>query len=274
MWPSDSDSRGTYTDTFVRFPGTQMLKDENFVAYRTPSRADYWWGAYLVSRDAVTKENLAAMLREWQKRLGDLQDISKKIIQWELPVGDLPIAVTNLQAEFNDPMATCHVNSVLVATPDTMQTGLTRPDATLHEARSESDFDAILEMTLADLESNPESPATADFLRWKHGQFYEGVKRGGGRWWMLRYKGEFVANCGLFRQGRTGRFREVTTHPQWRRRGFARLLCQLVLAEGFKEPGIEQVVIIAEHDASPERIYKSVGFSLRAFLVALQWDLK
>ena len=274
MWPSDSDSLGTYTDTSVRFPATQMSKNENFIAYRTLTRADYWWGAYLVSRDAVTKENLAVVLREWEKRLGDLQDIRKKIIQWELPVSDLPIAVPNLQAEFNDSLATCHVNSVLVAIPNTMQSSFAIPDATLHEALSEGDFDATLEMTLADLESNPESPATADFLRWKHGQFYEGVKRGGGRWWMLRYKGEFVANCGLFRQGRTARFREVTTHPQWRRRGFARLLCQLMLAEGFKDSGIEQVVIIAEHDASPERIYKSVGFSRYSFLVALQWDLK
>lgn len=274
MWPAEPNLIGTYTDNFVRFPVTQCSANGDFAAYRTPTRADFWWGACLVSRNPVTKENLAAMLREWEMCLGGLEDIRKKIIQWELPVGDLPIAAPDLRAEFNDPLATFHVNSVLVATPLTMQSTLTLPGVTLHLATTERDFDAILEMTIADLESTPESPATADFLRWKHSQFYEGVKNGCGRWWMLKYKGEFVANCGLFHHGRTARFREVTTHPNWRRRGFARMLCELVLAEGVKEASVEQVVIIAEHASSPERIYKSVGFSMRSFQVALQWDLK
>ena len=274
MWPLQENSLGTYTDSFVRFPATQFSKDDDFVVYKTPTRADFWWGAYLVSRTPVTKENLAAMLGEWEKRLGELRDIRKKIIQWELPVGDLPITAPELSAQFNDPLATIHVNSVLMATPVAMRSTFTLSDVTLQEATSKRDLDAILEMTLDDLESTPDSPATADFLRWTHGQFCEGVKNGCGRWWMLKYKGELVANCGLFGQGRTARFREVTTHPNWRRRGFARMLCQLVLAEGFKDPSVEQVVIIAEHDSSPERIYKSAGFSLNSFQVALRWDLK
>ena len=78
----------------------------------------------------------------------------------------------------------------------------------------------------------------------------------------------------MFRYRRTARFREVTTHPNWRRRGSARMLCQLVLAQGFKDQTVEQVVMVAEYDCSLERIYKSVGFSLRSFQVAFQWDLK
>ena len=112
MWPAEPNSMGTYTDNFVRFPTTQCSTNEDFSAYRTPTRADFWRGAYLVSRNPVTKENLAAML------------------------------------------------------------------------------------------------------------------------------------------------------------------CELVLAEGVKEASVEQIVIIAEHASSPERIYKSVGFSMRSFQVALQWDLK
>ena len=59
-------------------------------------------------------------------------------------------------------------------------------------------------------------------------------------------KGEFVANCGLFRYRRTTRFREVTTLPNWRQRGSARMLCQLVLAQGFKDQTVEQLVMVEE----------------------------
>ena len=62
MWPLQDNSLGTYTDSFVRFPATQFSKDDDFVVYKTPTRADFWWGAYLVSRTPVTKENLAAAL--------------------------------------------------------------------------------------------------------------------------------------------------------------------------------------------------------------------
>ncbi|MCY7387016.1 MAG: hypothetical protein LH481_02975 [Burkholderiales bacterium] len=259
---------------FVRPPTTQVSQDDKYIAYRTPARSDFWWGAYLVSRDVVTKDSLPGVLLEWEKRLGDLKDIKKKIIQWELPLGDLPVAAPDLTSEFNDPAAEAHVNSVLVATPVTIQSAFAMPDVTLHEAKSAADFAAIVDMAIADLECTPELPATADFLRWKHGQFHEGVKQGGGKWWMLKFKGEFVANCGLFTHKRIARFREVTTHPQWRCRGFARILCQLVLAEGFKDPTVDQAVVISEHNSSPERIYKSVGFSPTSFQVALQWDLK
>ena len=79
---------------------------------------------------------------------------------------------------------------------------------------------------------------------------------------MLTHKSKFVANCGLFRHGPTARFREVTTHLNWRQRGSARMRCQLALAQGFEGQTVEQLVMAAEYDRSRERIYKSAGFSL------------
>ena len=256
MWPSDADFPGTYSDIFVRPPETHFSRDENFIAYKTPSRSDYWWGAYLVSRDEITKKNLAIVQREWEMRLGSLAGIRKKIIQWEVPIDNCSADAAELASGFDIPSEGVSTNSVLVATASTMQFHQSLFAVTLEEARSENDFDEIVRMSLADLESTPESPATKDFLIWKHGQFCDAVRNGDGKWWMLKCDGEFVANCGLFRYGQTARFREVTTHPRWRRQGFARTLCHLVLAEGFKDSTIERAVIVAEQNSSAERIYK------------------
>ncbi len=274
MWPSDADLPGTYSDVFVRHPDTHFSNDENFIAYKTPSRSDYWWGAYLVSREEITNANLGLALREWEIRLGSLADIKKKIIQWEVPIDHFPTDAAELASVFDVPPESVSINSVLVATASTMPPHEPLSALTLEEARSGNDFDEIMRMSLADLESTPESPATEDFLRWKHGQFCNAVSNGEGKWWMLKHNGEFVANCGLFTCGQTARFREVTTHPRWRRHGFARALCHLVLVEGFKDSIIERVVIVAEHNSSAERIYKSVGFSPCSFQIALVWDLK
>ena len=274
MWPSAVDFPGTFSDMFVRSPETQLSKDDKFIAYMTPTRPDFWWGAYLVSRDVVTENNLSSCLREWEIRLGTLTDIKKKIIQWEIPIDEFPARTIDMALEFSGPEESISTNIVLVAKPSTMNTLTPGADAVLVEATTERHFVEIIDMELADLENNPESPATEDFLRWKHDQFYRGVKNGAGRWWMLKHKGEIVANCGLFSDGRTARFRDVATHPRSRRQGFARMLCQLVLTEGFKDPAIEQVIIVAEHNSSPERIYKSIGFAPYSAQIALIWDLK
>ena len=274
MWPSDMDFPGTFTDMFVRPPATQYSRDDEFIAYMTPTRPDFWWGAYLVSRGMVTKTNLASVLSEWEIRLGALTDIKKKIIQWEVPVSTFSTASMEWISELNEPPESISINSVLVANALTMPLPAPIPDMTLEEASCERDFVEIVNMALADLESTPESSATEGFLRWKHDQFNERVKNGSGSWWMLKYKGEFVANCGLLSNGKTARFREVTTHPRWRRQGFAQKLCQRVLAEGFNDPAIDHIVIVAEHNSSAERIYTSIGFNLHSFQFALMWDLK
>ena len=274
MWPSEMEFPGTFSDMFVRPPETKHARDDEFIAYTTPTRADYWWGAYLVSRVGVTKINLPTVLREWDIRLGSLIGIDKKIIQWELPVGVISSVPKDWSPKFLGRPASISTSTVLVAKPSKPLQTVPTHDMTLVEARTESDFAEILHLALADLESTPGAPATEDFLRWKHDQFHKGVLSAGGKWWMLKYKGEFVANCGLFNYGRTARFREVTTHPRWRRQGFARILCQQVLDEGFKDPAIEQVVIVAECGSSAERVYRSIGFAPQSLQFALMWDLK
>lgn len=275
MWPSLMHCPGTCSDIFVRHPATTCSADENFIVYKTPMRPDYWWGAYLVSREAVTSQNALTVSREWDKRLGALTDIKKKIIQWEISIGDLTTGAT----EITESVAVVNINSVLVANATTAATAAERAPAAMsgvviEEVLTELDRSAVLDMTLADLDDDPESPATASFLRWKHEQFFEGVQRGGCGWWMLKVNGEPVANCGLFCDGETARFREVTTHPKWRRQGYARQLCQWVLAKCFQDSAIRQVVIVAEQNSSAERIYKSIGFVPTTVQIALIWTLR
>jgi GNAT superfamily N-acetyltransferase len=259
----------------VRYPATTCTRDENFIVYKTPMRPDYWWGAYLVSREVVTRKNLLSVSREWDRQLGALADIKKKIIQWEIPSGDFTLGST----EITESAAVVNINSVLVANTTTVAAVAERtPAATsgvvIEEVITELDRSAVLGMTLADLDEDPESPATANFLQWKHDQFFEGVQRGEGRWWMLKVNGEPVANCGLFFNGETARFREVTTHPKWRRQGYARRLCQRVLAECLQDSAAREVVIVAEQNSSAERIYKSIGFVPSTVQIALVWTLR
>ena len=270
--PSIGEFPGLCTDLFVRHPATRYTSDAGYLAYQTPARPDYWWGTYLVSVEPVTIDNLPKHSAAWHQRLGGIAGITKKIIEWEVPLANANAA--DLLVLASAAGASVYQSTVLLAERAILETRQANPadQLTIRRASSEGDVAAILDMALADLACEPDSPATADFLRWKHGQFAASVQSGNGDWWMLERDGELVGNCGLFADAGVGRFREVITDPAWRRRGFARALCAAVMADAFERSKVDKLVIVAERNSSAERIYRSLGFVPHSAKVALVWD--
>ena len=83
-----------------------------------------------------------------------------------------------------------------------------------------------------------------------------------------------VASCGLFFDADClkGRFREVTTHPEWRGRGFATTLVGM-LAQNFLTQGqVQELIIVSEPDSIADRIYSKLGFKAVSYQIALITD--
>jgi RimJ/RimL family protein N-acetyltransferase len=81
--------------------------------------------------------------------------------------------------------------------------------------------------------------------------------------WFGAFLGErLVADCGLFFDGRLGRYQSVGTHPKFRRRGICATLVHAVARHGFDVWGLETLVIVAEDDQPAGRIYASLGFTV------------
>jgi predicted GNAT family acetyltransferase len=61
--------------------------------------------------------------------------------------------------------------------------------------------------------------------------------------------------------GGLARYQSVAAHPQFRGRGFAGTLVHRLAAYGFDELGAQTLVMVADPEYLPIRVYRSVGFN-------------
>jgi GNAT superfamily N-acetyltransferase len=147
-------------------------------------------------------------------------------------------------------------------------------DIKLIKVKNEVQYENALKIALADHQAAPVSEATFDFIQWRLEQRRQSATLGNGDWWLLMNQGMPVASCGLFfdPDGLKGRFREVTTHPEWRGLGFATTLVGM-LAQNFLTQGqVQEIIIVSEPNSIADRIYSKLGFKAVSYQIALITD--
>jgi len=263
---------GSLSDCFARCPDTSVEVTEQVIVYKTKTRPDYWFGNYIVSSTPVTSESLAEIRSQWQKEFAKEAGILWQIVEWEIPFdGEMP-DVSKVAIALN---AEIDIRIVRIARRGEFQFQLSRTEFTadieLIKVKNEVQYENALKIALADHEATPQSGATSDFIQWRLEQRRQSAILGNGDWWLLMHQGVSVASCGLFfdQDGLKGRFREVTTHPKWRGRGFATKLCGM-LAQKFLEQGqVQELIIVSEPDSIADRIYSKLGFKAVSCQIAL-----
>ena len=266
---------GSLSDCFARCPDTSVEVTEQVIVYKTKTRPDYWFGNYIVSSTPVTSESLPEIRSQWQKEFSQEAGILWQIVEWEIPFdGEMP-DVSKIARALN---AEIDIRIVRIARRGEFQLHLSRSefvsDIELIKVKNQVQYDNALQIALADHEAAPVSGATSDFIQWRLEQRLQSAILDNGNWWLLMHQGVPVASCGLFfdPNGLMGRFREVTTHPEWRGRGFATTLVGL-LAQNFLTQGqVQELIIVSEPDSIADRIYRKLGFKAVSYQIALLTD--
>ena len=266
---------GSLSDCFARCPDTSVEATEQVIVYKTKTRPDYWFGNYIVSSSPVTSESLPEIRSQWQKEFAQEAGILWQIVEWEIPFDEQMPDISKVARALN---AEIDISIVRIARRGEFQLHLSRTelvaDIELIKVKNQIQYENSLQIALADHEAAPESGATSDFIQWRLEQRLKSAMLGNGDWWLLMNQGMPVASCGLFfdPDGLKGRFREVTTHPEWRGRGFATTLVGL-LAQNFLTQGqVQELIIVSEPDSIADRIYRKLGFKAVSYQIALLTD--
>ena len=266
---------GSLSDCFARCPDTSVEVTEQVIVYKTKTRPDYWFGNYIVSSIPVTSESLPEIRSQWQKEFSQEAGILWQIVEWEIPFdGEMP-DVSKIARALN---AEIDIRIVRIARRGEFQLHLSRSefvsDIELIKVKNQVQYDNALQIALADHEAAPVSGATSDFIQWRLEQRLQSAILDNGNWWLLMHQGVPVASCGLFfdQDGLKARFREVTTHPEWRGRGFATTLVRM-LAQNFLTQGqVQELIIVSEPDSIADRIYSKLDFKAVSYQIALITD--
>jgi len=266
---------GSLSDFFARCPATSFEANEQVIVYKTKTRPDYWFGNYIVSSSPVTSELLPEMRSQWQKEFSQEAGILWQIVEWEIPFDEQKPDISKVVRALNTEI---DIRIVRIARRGEFQFQLSLTELTadieLIKVKNEVQYENALKIALADHEAAPESGAISDFIQWRLEQRLKSAMLSNGDWWLLMNQGMPVASCGLFfdPDGLMGRFREVTTHPEWRGRGFATTLVGL-LAQNFLTQGqVQELIIVSEPDSIADRIYRKLGFKAVSYQIALITD--
>ena len=266
---------GSLSDCFARCPDTSVKATEQAIVYKTKTRPDYWFGNYIVSSSPVTNESLPEIRSQWQKEFAQEAGILWQIVEWEIPFdGEMP-DVSNVARAFN---AEIDIRIVRVARRGEFHLNLSRSEflagIELIKVKNQVQHQKALQIALADHQAEPVSGATSDFIQWRSEQRRQSAILGNGDWWLLMNQGMPVASCGLFFDADClkGRFREVTTHPEWRGRGFATTLVGMLAQNYLTHGQVQELIIVSEPDSIADSIYSKLGFKAVSFQIALITD--
>lgn len=257
-------SLGWQTDLiFPRFEGL-VLERADCVVVRTPSNPLFYWGNCLILPQVPADADLAHWLQRFDEEVGchtresghvaigfDAAAPFEPLQSWQAAGFQLfATSQLELQAHLPRPLAAELPSAYFRFAP----LDLSQP----------RQLDAAVELQ-CDSDEGQHEPEHYRLHRQRQMQRYAAMQAAGlGHWFGIWRGTQLVADCGLFRDGRLGRFQHVGTHPEWRRRGLCTALVEQVSAYGFGSMGLDRIIMCADPQDVAIGIYESIGYQRRS----------
>lgn len=263
-------SLGFQTDLMLRAFEGEVIEHDDYIVVRTPKNPTFRWGNFVVFRQAPRKGDLEIWREVFAREVGVPPLVPHVLFGLDDPEGGHGEIGAFLEAGF-----TVETSVVMTARsvnpPPKLNT-----NCVIRTLEANADWAEWLEMEMALNAAQPESEReSADGYRVyqerKAAEYRRMVEAGWGHWFGAYLDGRLAASLGLFVRDGVGRFQEVGTHPDFRRRGLCGTLVHHVALEGLQRMGAKVLVMVADPDDVAAAIYESVGFRATEKGVALEW---
>ena len=257
---------GWRSDAFLhRFDATLVERDDVLVV-RTPACPDFYWGNFLLLPRAPRDESLAHWLERFAAEVASGQPECRHVAIGinAAPAGEaLP---TWVAADFER-----HELTVLsLAARDLVAPLRPLPEgAVVKPVRLDAEMDELIALQCSDIDGF-EPRGYERHRRRQMARFAAMAAAGRAQWFGLWRNDVLVAGCGLMREGDTGRFQQVETHPAWRRRGLCTGLVHAVSRWAFSSWGLTRLLMGADPHDVAIGIYRGLGYRP----MSSQWSLQ
>jgi len=229
-----------------------LVEDKgDHIVVRTPDLPDYWYGNCLAMPGPPRDGDLSPWLELFERELPGARHRVFLVDGVDGGLGEFGSFIERgFEASVRDVLTTDAPRA-----PERLETELEyRPFS------SDADWAAGVETSLA---VNAGSPGyDPDYVARSFAATRRAVTKGAGEWWGAWDGRRCAAQMGLFGDGRTARFKDVETHPEYRRRGVCRTLLYRLCGRWAASRGPATFVISPEDD-DVKRVYEAVGFRYR-----------
>jgi predicted GNAT family acetyltransferase len=223
-------------------------RDDHLVVH-TPDNPAFWWGNFLLLREAPADESGArAWVEEFERVFPEAEHRTFGVDGVAGGRDDLaPFAALGMETDSSTVMTADRVHEP--ARPNRQ--------ATYRPLASDDDWAQQVQLSGA----GETIGYGLEFVTARAAAQRSLVDQGYGAWWGAFENDRLLSSMGLFTASKgLARFQAVKTHPDARGRGLAGTLVHRVSRYGFEELGARRLVMVADPDYLAIRIYRSVGF--------------
>lgn len=246
----------------------EVKEEKEYIVVKTPSRPEYFWGNYIIMKEAPQKGCLKDWLNVFESEIGSRHKTGFIAITFDDP----NLEVEKLK-EFEEFGFDIQVSKILIA----------------REVVKPVKVNTELEIRLIDLDNELDSYADIHFTsNWGYGsdevqrkflcdsaeEFRGFSKTGNAQRFGAVLNNKIIAELGVFWEDGVARFNNVGTHMDYRRLGACSTLVFEVSKMLLAREEVEILVMEADEDYHAASIYESIGFVPKEKLFALEWKDK
>jgi len=258
-------SLGYRTDLiYPAFEGEIADRGDHLVI-RTPSNPTFYWGNFLFFAQPPQPGDFQRWRDLFALEIGGPPQVRHQTFGWDTTTGEQGASQPFLEAGFR------LLHSVVLTAQQVHLPLHPALEVTVRSQRTEAEWEQALANQVRCRDPEHEEEGYGIFKQRQMARYQAMVRAGLGKWFGAFVGEQLVADLGIFRDRDVGRFQNVETHPDFRRRGIAGTLVYQSARYALTQFGLETLVMVADYDGPPARLYQSVGFQPTEVQVGLEW---
>ena len=242
------DSPGLATDlAILALEGSTVTDHGDHVVVRTDSNPTYYWGNFFILEHAPEPDEIPTWIERFVEEFPEARHRAFAVLEVDAD-----------HSSWKRHGYTAELDHALAATSLTPPAHPT-DGVEVRELTSDDGWEQSAQLSSVDDETG-DLEARLTFERRRAAAERGQSEAGQGRWFGAFVEGRLVARTGIVLLPPRARYRFVITHPDFRRRGIAGALVHAAGEWALAQPGIEQVVIVADTAGPAINLYRSLGF--------------
>lgn len=259
------ESLGYRTDLiFPKFDG-QIFDRGSYLVILTPTNPTFYWGNFLLFSNPPGKGDLENWKAIFAKEIGSQLKVEHLAFGWDTLKGELGEVKPFLDEGFNLNQSVVLSTRQVTIPPKYNQEVVIRP------LTEDWEWEQATQNQIACRQPEHSLDGFQVFKRDQMQRYRQMTCAGLGLWFGAFLEKQLVAELGVFAAGGIGRFQQVGTHPDYRRRGICGTLVYQTSRYALEQMKVETLVMVADENYHAAKIYESVGFQPKEHQVGLDW---
>jgi ribosomal protein S18 acetylase RimI-like enzyme len=258
-------SLGYRTDLiFPAFDG-EIIDRGDYVVVRTPSNPTFYWGNFLLFARPPQDGDFQTWRDLFAREIGTPPEVEHQAFGWDSSEGEGGLLEPFIRAGFEAN------HDVVLATDAPHAPPRPSHSVSIRALASDAEWLQAVELQVTCREPAHNEPGYRVFRERSMERYRKMSMARLGSWYGAFIADQLVADLGIFHDKDLGRYQSVETHPDFRRQGIAGTMIYEAGRHAIAQHSIRTLVMVAEQDSDPARLYQSLGFEPKERSEGLLW---